>query len=40
MFIDTQFSESPEIALIDFCLWGWMKSEVYNTQVVARQSAR
>ena len=29
-------SLTPYCALLDFCLWVWMKSEVYRTKVVTR----
>jgi hypothetical protein len=25
--------ESPDLSLLEFCLWGWMKSEVYKIKV-------
>jgi hypothetical protein len=25
--------ESPDLTKLDFCLWGWMKREVYNLKV-------
>jgi len=28
--------ESPELTLLDFCLWDWMKSEVYTRKVDIR----
>ena len=28
--------ESPNQTSLDFCLWGWMKSEVYNRNVDTR----
>jgi len=28
--------ESPELTPLDFCLWGWMKSEVYTRKVNTR----
>jgi hypothetical protein len=27
---------SPDLTLLDFCLWGWMKSEVYEEKVNTR----
>jgi len=27
---------SPEFSPLDFCLWGWMKSEVYTEKVNTR----
>jgi hypothetical protein len=27
---------SPDITPLDFCLWGWMKSEVYKEKVNTR----
>jgi hypothetical protein len=27
---------SPDFTPLDFCLWGWMKSEVYNEKVNTR----
>jgi hypothetical protein len=28
--------KSPELTPVDFCLWGWMKSEVYKEEVSTR----
>ena len=30
---DTELFVSPDLALLQFCLWGWMNSEVYNRKV-------
>jgi len=29
-------SESPDLTMLDFCLWGWMKREVDKRNVDAR----
>ena len=34
---ETELFESPDLTPLDFCLWGWMKSEVYKIKVDARQ---
>ena len=26
-------ARSPDLTLLDFCLWGWLKGEVYHTKV-------
>jgi len=31
-----QLFESPDLASLDFCLWGWLKSEVYKRKVDTR----
>jgi hypothetical protein len=31
---------SPDLSPLDFCLWGWMKSEVYRRKVYTRWTAR
>jgi hypothetical protein len=28
---------SPDLTPLDFCLWGWMKSEVYKEEVNTRE---
>jgi hypothetical protein len=28
--------KSPDLSPLDFCLWGWMKSEVYKEKVNTR----
>jgi hypothetical protein len=35
MCVKIQLSEvkSPDLTALDFCLWGWMKSEVYKEKV-------
>ena len=33
MVIEMQQFESPDQTSLDFCLWGWMKSEVYKRNV-------
>jgi hypothetical protein len=30
---EMEMFESPDLTLLDFCLWGWMKSEVYKRNV-------
>jgi len=30
---ETELFESPDITQFDFCLWGWMKAEVYKRKV-------
>ena len=30
---ELQLFDSPDITPLDFCLWGWMKSEVYKRKV-------
>jgi hypothetical protein len=36
MVTETEFLESPDLTPIDFCLWGWLKSEVCKRNVDAR----
>ena len=31
---DKQLFESPDLTLIDFCLWDWMESKVFERKVV------
>jgi hypothetical protein len=35
---ETELFEFPDLTPLDFCLWGWMKSEVYKIKVDARQN--
>jgi len=30
MLTEKQLFESPDLTPLDFCLWGWMNSEVYK----------
>ena len=34
--IHVELFESPDITPLDFCLWVWMKSEVYKRNVDTR----
>ena len=34
---ETELFESLDLTPLDFCLWGWKKSEVYRIKVDARQ---
>ena len=36
MVTDTEVFESPKLSPLNFCLWGWMKSEVYKRNVNSR----
>jgi hypothetical protein len=36
MFTEIELFESPDLTLLDVCLWGWMKSEVYKRKVDTR----
>ena len=36
MVTETQLFEYTDLTLLDFCLSGWMKSEVYERKVDAR----
>jgi hypothetical protein len=36
MITEIQLFESPDPISLDFCLWGWMKSEVYKRKVGTR----
>jgi hypothetical protein len=36
MFTEMELFEPPHMTAFDFCLWGWMKSEVYNRKVDTR----
>jgi len=31
MLAEIELFESPDLIPLDFCLWGWMKREVYLT---------
>jgi hypothetical protein len=33
MVIETELFESPHLTMLDFCLCGWMKSEVYSSKL-------
>ena len=33
MVTEIQQFESPDLIALEFCLWGWMKSEVYEIKV-------
>jgi hypothetical protein len=33
MITELELFESPDLTLLDFCLWGWMMSEVYKRKV-------
>jgi hypothetical protein len=36
MISEVELLESPYLTPSDFCLWGWMKSEVYKLKVDTR----
>jgi hypothetical protein len=36
MVTEIQMFESPDLTLLDFCLWGWVKGKVYKTKVDTR----
>jgi hypothetical protein len=36
MVTKIQLFESPDVTQLHFCLWGWMKSEVYKTKLDTR----
>jgi hypothetical protein len=36
MVIEIEMFESPGVTPLDFCLWGWMKSEIYKSKVDTR----
>jgi hypothetical protein len=36
MVTEIELLESPDITRLDFCLWGWMKSEIYKRKVNTR----
>ena len=36
MVTEIELFESPDLIPLDFCLWGWMKSEVYKRKVDTR----
>jgi hypothetical protein len=36
MVTEIELFESPDLTPLDFCLWDWMKSEVYKRKVVTR----
>jgi hypothetical protein len=33
MVTEIELFKFPDLILLDFCLWGWMKSEVYTRRV-------
>jgi len=39
MDIDIKLFESPGLILLDFCLWGWVKSEIYERNVGTRDKS-
>jgi len=36
MITERETFESPDLTPLDFCLWGWMKCEVYKRKVDTR----
>jgi len=34
MFTGIELFESPDLTPLDFCLWSWMKSEVYKEMLI------
>jgi hypothetical protein len=36
MITEIELFESPDLNPLGFCLWGWMKNEVYKTKVDTR----
>jgi hypothetical protein len=36
MVTEIELFETPYVTALDFCLWGWMKSEVYLRKVDTR----
>jgi hypothetical protein len=36
MVTDAQLLESPDLTLLYFCLWAWMKGKVYKRKVHAQ----
>jgi hypothetical protein len=36
MRVKLQLFEAPDLTTLDFCLWEWMKSEVYTENVTTR----
>jgi hypothetical protein len=36
MVTEIELFESPDLNPVDFCLWYWMKSEVYKREVDTR----
>ena len=36
MVTEIQLFESPDLTPFEFCLWSWIKSEVYKRKAVAR----
>ena len=39
MVTEIELFESPDLIPLDFCLWGWMKSEVYKRKVDTRDES-
>ena len=35
-WLPRQLSESPDLTALDFCLWGWIKCDVYKSRVDTR----
>jgi hypothetical protein len=33
---ETQLFESPDLTALDYCLWGWIKCDVYKRRVDTR----
>jgi hypothetical protein len=36
MFAEIVLFESPDLNFVDFCWWGWMKSNIYKIKVDTR----
>jgi hypothetical protein len=36
MVTEIELFESPDLTPLDFCLWGWMKSQIYKRNVDTR----
>jgi hypothetical protein len=39
MDMEIELFESPDLTLLDFCLWAWMKGEVYKRKVGTRDES-
>ena len=39
MVTEIELFESPDLIPLDFCLWGWMKIEVYKRKVGTRDES-
>ena len=39
MVTEIELFQYPDLSLLKFCLWGWIKGEVYNRKVDTRDES-